>query len=114
MEPEGQPLSTAESALVRWMLQHGEAGATTFLSTVDALRVVARCSCGCASIDFTADKSGPMTIVADFGIKQADGVPGGVFLFARGGKLAGLDVHSFGKPIAKLPEPVALVPLPLA
>lgn len=111
---EGQSLSAAESALVRWLLEHGEPDAARFLAAVDALRVVARCSCGCASIDFTVDKSGPMRIVADFGLRQEGAIRGGVFLFTHAGKLARLDVYSFGEPIAQVPEPGALVDLPPA
>jgi hypothetical protein len=79
-----------------------------FLAELDALRVVARCSCGCASIDFIEDRSGPMAVIADFGLRRSDGVPGGVFLFTHGGQLAGLDVYSFGDPIPRVPEPAAL------
>jgi hypothetical protein len=55
-----------------------------------------------------------MEVIADFGLRPLGQVPGGVFLFTRGGRLAGLAVYSFGDPIARCPDPEALVPLPLA
>lgn len=111
---EDRPLSAAESRLVRWLLEHGEPGSARFLPELDALRIVARCSCGCASIDFVEDGSGPMEVIADFDLRPLGRVPGGVFLFTRGGRLAGLEVYSFGDPIAGCPDPEALVPLPVA
>jgi hypothetical protein len=50
--PEDRPLSTKESSLVQWMLEHGNPDSACFLTQVDEARVVSRCPCGCASIDF--------------------------------------------------------------
>ena len=107
-------MSVAEAHLVRWMLEHGEAGAASFLPVVDELRVVRGCPCGCASIDFTEDCSGEKAIIADFGLEPPNALPGGVFLFTRGGRLAGLEVYSSGDPITFVPEPRSLIPLPSA
>ena len=51
---DGRPLTAAEYQLARWMLEHGGPGAEDFLPQLDLARVVARCPCGCASIDFEA------------------------------------------------------------
>ena len=110
--PEGRALTSAETELIRWLLINGEAGAERFLAGVESLRVVASCKCGCASVDFTANMDGEMAVVSDFGAVGPDGMPGGVFLFTRGGRLAGLEVWSPGAPITELPAPASLRPLP--
>jgi hypothetical protein len=110
---EGRDLTAAEANLISWLLRHGETGADRFLSDVCSLRVVGGCTCGCASIDFTTDNDGGMSIISDFGVTGPDGLPGGVFLFTQGDRLAGLEVYSPGAPIAQLPTPESLKPLPM-
>jgi len=109
---DGRALTPRETELVRWMLIHGEVGAEHFLDRVDSLRVVASCSCGCASVDFERNMHGEKVVVSDFGVVGPDGMPGGVFLFTRDGRLAGLEVYSHGDPIADLPHPSSLERLP--
>ena len=48
----------------------------------------------------------------DIGLVGPDGPLGGVFLFTRGGRLAGLEVYSYTDPIARPPDPDSLVVLP--
>ena len=111
MPPAGRPLTPHEARVVAWLLAHGEPAAAQHANELADLRVVGSCPCGCASVDFTSTTDGSMTIVADFGLEGPEGPRGGVFLFARGGRLAGLEVWSVGAPIAALPEPESFVPL---
>ena len=97
--PENRPLTGAELALVRWLLQHGERGASDFLVQLDDARVVSRCSCGCASIDFAINNVVPppgagVGILADYEWRGAEGELYGVFVFEREGLLAGLELWS--------------------
>src|SRR5260370_4356885 len=46
--PEDRPLSAHETALVRWMLEHGTAVSAEFLPQLAEAPVVSRCYCGCA------------------------------------------------------------------
>jgi hypothetical protein len=97
--PENRPLTTAEESLVRWLLEHGAPEAAGFLTQLRQARVVSLCPCGCASIDFAVgDRQPPptasMQILADYVWQDAGGHRFGVFVFAKDGVLAGLDVFS--------------------
>lgn len=95
--PDERPLTAAERVLARWMLDHGESGAEAFLPQLARARVVSRCPCGCASIDFAIEgepaPSGGLRILGDFLYGPASS-PMGVFAFERGGVLAGIEVWS--------------------
>ena len=115
---EDRELTPDEQALVQWLLEHGEPEATVFLPQLATARVVARCSCGCASIDFSVGgaepaRDGGMDILSDYSWRDSAGHLFGVFVFARGGRLAGLDLWSIdGQATAtQLPETRELTPL---
>jgi hypothetical protein len=98
-------MTAQESAFVRWLLEHGDARARAFLPQLDSAWVVGKCSCGCASINFSIGGAtfygkridglavGMETIV-EYEWKSAEGALFGVFAFACNGLLAGLDVWS--------------------
>ena len=110
--PESRPLATEEADLVRWLLRHGTDQAGRFLPEVDGLRVVARCECGCASIDFVDSGEG-FDVLSDYQWEDEAGRLFGAFVFAKGGRLAGLEVWSIDGQAAptSLPDPSQLVPL---
>ena len=114
---EDRPLSGQEAALVRCMLEHGEPGAATFLVQLPDARVVSRCSCGCASVNFSvagvAPPPGSVGILAEFQFRMPEGHVCGAFVFERNGVLAGLDVWSVdGRTVpATLPAIESLVAL---
>lgn len=94
---DDRPLTAREVALVRWLLEHGKPEALDFLPQLAAARVVSRCPCGCASIDFAV---GGVKPPADAGMESlshhlwraANGSEYGVFVFAMQGQLAGVEV----------------------
>lgn len=97
--PDDRPLTAEEAALVRWLLEHGTASAARFLPQLAEARVVSRCYCGCASVDFAIPGVVPppgdgIGILSDFEYRTAEGHPCGVFVFERAGLLAGLEVWS--------------------
>jgi hypothetical protein len=97
--PNERQLTEAEEALVRWLLNHSLPSAREYLPQLERARVVARCGCGCASIDFAIDdvvpaRGDPIGILADFEWQGPQGEMFGVFVFERGGLLAGLEVWS--------------------
>jgi hypothetical protein len=97
--PEDRPLTPHEASLVRWLLEHANPAAAGFLAQLDDARVVSRCYCGCASVDFSIKGVIPpvangINILADYQWQSAAGYRFGVFVFARAGLLAGLDVWS--------------------
>ena len=97
--PEDRPLTVQETSLIRWLLSNGTPAAAAYLPQVAEAHVVSRCPCGCASVDFTvggvrAPLGEPITILADYEYQTASGHLCGVFVFARTGLLAGLEVWS--------------------
>src|ERR1043166_1545841 len=103
---EDRPLTVAEREMVLWLLEHGGEEGKKHLRQLARARVVSRCSCGCASVDFSIDgqvaspKSG-MSIVSDYRWDDADGKLFGIFAFGREGLLSGIDLWSIdGRGIA--------------
>ena len=114
---EDRPTSGQEASLVRWMLEHGEPGAAEFLVQLPDARVVSRCPCGCASVNFSVagvtPPPGGLGILADFLFRTPEATCAGRNVFERAGVLAGLDVWSIdGETIpSTLPAIEALEPL---
>lgn len=106
--PHRRALSGEEVTLLRYLLDHE---APSRLAELEGLRVVARCGCGkCPTVLFghgtSAEPltSGPMTEVASYRGRNAEGVTVGVVLIDRGGKLAELEAWSpEGNDIASWP-----------
>jgi hypothetical protein len=79
-------------------------------SQVAELRVSGRCDCGCPSVDFLVEGlSSTASIVAEAeGVSQS-GAEVGVLLWARAGRLSGLEVYEYGdQSNATLPRPADL------
>ena len=96
---EDRPLTEQEHALVRWMLEHGRPDAVAYLEQLSRARVVARCPCGCASVDFSIGGQRPptvggMDILSDWQWHASEGQFCGAFVFARHDQLAGLEIWS--------------------
>jgi hypothetical protein len=110
-------LTTEEHRLIAWMLEHGNQGASSLLPQLALARATGwRCPCGCASFDLVLEgqplsvAKGHMQIVADF-IFGPDDRPSGIFIFEKGGMLAGLEVYGLAGDAPKsLPIPEALRP----
>ena len=113
--PEERPLTAQERALARWMLEHGTPEAPTYLPQLERARVVARCPCGCASVDFAVDgfpmPSGGLRVLGDF-LYGAVGDLRGAFIFEQSGVLAGIEVWGLDVPNpTTLPSPDELRPV---
>lgn len=114
---EDRPLSSEERSLIHWLLEHGEPEARDFLPQLAKARVVARCGCGCASIDLAVDgrvgTPGPMDILSDYLWRDSENHLFGAFVFAHEQLLAGLDLWSVdGEATATtLPKPEQLTPM---
>ena len=95
---ENRQLDRSERELVAWIL--AQAQASEFLQQLGRARIVSRCGCGCASVDFNVDGvvaspgSGMTQVGDDYYWTAASGGIGGVFVFARNGRLSGLEVWS--------------------
>jgi hypothetical protein len=79
------------------MLEHGNDEASLLLPQLELARATSwRCPCGCASFNLVLAGRKPsaenqMSIVADF-VFGPDDQPNGIFIFEKGGLLAGLEV----------------------
>jgi hypothetical protein len=96
------------------MLEHGSSDARRFLTQLERARVVARCPCACASVDFAVDglpiPSGGLRVLGDF-LYGAAGELRGAFIFEQSGVLAGIEVWGLDVPNpATLPSPGELRP----
>src|SRR5215471_1326913 len=100
--PIERRLSQDERILLEWLLARPssdtrDSEVSKYKSQVAQLRVVAKCSCGCPTIDFALGsdrKNGASDIVAEAGGKSPEGVSVGVILHTREGELSELEVYS--------------------
>jgi hypothetical protein len=96
---EDRALSDSESALVLWLLSQGGKKSTRYLSQASQIRVVSRCACGCASLNFDVDgggwrSPGGMDILVERRWRDGAGHLFEVFIFCKANTLAGIDVYS--------------------
>src|ERR1700677_136029 len=113
-------LSQEERIFVEWLLARSisdvsPSDITKYKSQIDSLHVVAKCGCGCPTVDFTlhsGQKRGASDIVAQAGGKSPEGVSVGVILHAREGEISELEVYSTqGSDVSfSLPIPDSLEP----
>jgi hypothetical protein len=90
-------LSAAESAIVSWMIEYAPMrGSLGHLApTVEQLRVVENCKCGCPGIDFKKDgQASPWRPIGDARGVSPDGVIVGVILWGSDKEITGLEVYS--------------------
>ena len=96
--PEDRVLTVQECELVRWLLEHGNENAKSFLVHLESAKVISRCYCGCASINFAVANKVPTAasfqVLSDFQWESPEGHLFGVFVFARNDLLSGLEVWS--------------------
>lgn len=91
-----RPLSGAEKAVVARLI---ELSGTRYALPA---RVVGRCDCGCASVDFALD--GPFgVIIADAYGRTPAGIGVGVLLWARGSEISTLEVYMLRTDTGELP-----------
>ena len=111
--PEKRPLTDAERGLIRWLLDNGTSEARQYLSQLAHLSVESRCGCGCASINFTEPFQPAGAALSDHHWRDESGHLHGVFVWAHGGVLAGLEVWSIdgASTATVLPMPSQLRPL---
>lgn len=105
--------------LVEHLLHQGNERARSFLPQLTNARVVSLCGCGCASFnlsvegEISSDAAG-MEVLCDLCWNSIDDALFGVYVFARDGLLAGVDLWSIdGESVPTLlPDITLLRPLP--
>lgn len=70
-------------------------------------QVVAKCDCGCATVDFIDDTRGAC-VVRDATGRTRTGIDVGVLLWGKDGVAAGLEIYMLGTDTGELPLPESL------
>ncbi|HYG09033.1 MAG TPA: hypothetical protein VD835_03560 [Pyrinomonadaceae bacterium] len=111
---EFRALTLEEFRLLEWLLAHGTAEAANYVAQLPRASVVARCTCGCPTLDLALDgkKSrtvGVSKILAKAEGRSPEGTPVYVMLHAREEELSELEVVSVDETkIFSLPTPEML------
>jgi len=93
--PEDRPISEHEAAVVEWLLANAslEGPLDHLRDGVRHLRVVARCGCGCPSVDFIVDgQSRGAHPIADAVARDSRGRVCGVIVWGLDGRVSGLEI----------------------
>ena len=115
--PAPRDLTFDERRLLEWLIANGNADASAFALQLPRVKVAARCTCGCPTLDLALGEKktrtvGSSTILADAVGRSPEGVPVSVILHARGGEISELEVISldetevFGLPVPEMLEVV--------
>jgi len=112
--PEHRDLTVEERRLLEWLVSNGSPNRGDFVAQITHTKVVARCKCGCPTLDLaiggkTSRTVGPSTILADAYGHSPEGVPVNVTLHALEGGLSELEVISMdNKDVFGMPTPETL------
>ena len=112
--PEHRDLTVEERRLLEWLIANGNADASAYASQLSQVKVVARCTCGCPTLDLALGEkkfrtTGASTILADAVGHSPEGVPVNVILHAREGEISELEVISCeGTKVFGMPTPEML------
>jgi len=105
--PEDRPISPDEAALVAWLLSHGslEGDLSALQISVNGLRVVARCTCGCPSVDFVSggQRDPAIPVAEGFGVTASGDVVAAT-LWQLGEVVSGLEVQGLEVQRCTLPR----------
>jgi hypothetical protein len=99
-------ITAHEAAIIEWLLEHAAMRDVTAYRTnpVTALRVVGGCDCGCSSLDFHSNSSGPTTMLADAVAVYPDKQQAGLILWGRDGEIVMLEVYEMHPVADRVPE----------
>jgi hypothetical protein len=115
MTPESRPIRQREVDVIRAALERASVAAVDerVIATIPSLQVVARCECGCASVDFSAPASDQRsTLVADGTGTTPCGGQIGVIVWGRSDAITGLEIYDLGAGDGDLvlPVPISVIP----
>ena len=111
---EYRDLTSEERRLLEWLIANGTPAASAYASQLSEVRVVARCTCGCPTLDLALGEKktrtvGASTILAEASGRSREGVPVSVILHAREGEISELEVISLDETqVFDLPAPEML------
>lgn len=99
MIPERRPIRSAEVDVIRATLQQAPVRAVNdhVVTSLPTLAVVARCECGCASVDFDEQPSEHRSKPVGDGVGETPlGGRVGVIVWGRQDAIIGLELHDLG------------------
>ena len=94
--PEDCAITEREAVVVDWVLANGalEESLDHLRPGIRDLRVVARCACGCASVDFVPHgQSAAARPLAEAAARDSRGRECGVIVWGSDGRVSGLEVY---------------------
>jgi hypothetical protein len=86
--------------------------AVGLVSTISALRVIGRCDCGCASVDFEADPHERSRPLAEGTGSTPSGGGVGIIVWGTSSRITGLEIYDLGagQDDLNLPDPASILP----
>jgi hypothetical protein len=115
MIPERRGIYQSEAEIIRAALERAAVGTLdeSAWAAIPNLEVVARCECGCASVDFDAPTSERRSgIIADATAQTPRGGQVGVIVWGRPDAITGLEIYDVGAGDGDLvlPVPTSVIP----
>ncbi|MGC4082796.1 MAG: hypothetical protein QM736_11955 [Vicinamibacterales bacterium] len=115
MIPARRSINQSEAEIIRSTLERASVGALdeTAWAAIPNLEVIARCECGCASVDFDAPASEQRpSIIADATGQTPRGGQVGIIVWGRSDAITGLEIYDLGagKDDLLLPVPTSVIP----
>ncbi|MBI5502097.1 MAG: hypothetical protein HY907_17775 [Deltaproteobacteria bacterium] len=107
---EDRPISEPEATVVEWLLKSASVVGPLdhLVPSVPRLRVVGRCTCGCASVDFEpSGQAGGSRPIADAVGEAEPGKLCGLILWGRDDAITGLEVYELSPGSNSTLPPVA-------
>jgi hypothetical protein len=107
-----RPIKPEEVAVIRAALERApkETVENTAIASIDCLRAVGQCGCGCDSVDFVEHDPAHMSYPVADGIgRTTRGGEVGIIVWGRHDAITGLEVYSFDdEDDSKLPIPESI------
>jgi hypothetical protein len=115
MIPERRRIHQSEAEIIRTALDRASVASVdqTVRAAIPNLEVVARCECGCASVDFDAATSEERSgIVADATGQTPRGGQVGIIVWGRSNAITALEIYDLGAgdDDLVLPLPTSVIP----
>src|SRR5215207_3175642 len=98
MTPERRRINQGEAEMIRAALERACRVPLdeTVWSAIPSLEVIARCECGCASVEFDAPSEQRSGVIADATGHTPRGGQVGVIVWGRSDAITGLEVYDLG------------------
>jgi hypothetical protein len=114
MIPERRGINQRETEIIRVALERAARVPLdeTVWAVIPNLEIVARCECGCASVEFDAPSDERSGVIADATGQTPRGGQVGVIVWGRSDAITGLEIYDLGAgdDDLVLPVPTSVIP----